>query len=345
MMPKLNPYPSYRASKVKWLDSIPQHWGMRRLKSICLESALYGANVSASSYSAMGVRFLRTTDITESGRLKPGGVFLPEELVRDYVLVDGDLLISRSGTVGRSFLFDSGRHGRCAYAGYLVRFVPNREVHPTYLFWFTKTQPFSEFVRLMAISSTIDNVNGEKFANLPLPLPPLAEQSEIVRFLDHADRRIRRYLRAKQRLIALLEEQKRAIIHHAVTGQSNAQSGQPYAAYKQSGIEWLREVPQHWRERSLSTVASSIQTGPFGSQLHAGEYVHGGVPVINPSHMRSGTIVPDPAVSTSKFLSGNLGSGEASKQETLWGMYRTCGDQGSGRDERGFDTPGMHFHS
>ena len=68
----------------------------------------------------------------------------------------------------------------------------------------------------------------------------------IVRFLDHADRRIRRYIRAKERLIELLEEQKQAIIHQAVTGQIDVRTGQPYPAYKDSGVEWLGEVPQHW---------------------------------------------------------------------------------------------------
>ena len=68
----------------------------------------------------------------------------------------------------------------------------------------------------------------------------------IVRFLDHADRRIRRYIRAKERLIELLEEQKQAIIHQAVTGQINVRTGQPYPAYKDSGVEWLGEVPSHW---------------------------------------------------------------------------------------------------
>ena len=77
-------------------------------------------------------------------------------------------------------------------------------------------------------------------------IPPLPEQTAIVRFLDHADRRIRRYIRAKQKLIALLEEQKQAIIHHAVTGQIEVRTGQPYPAYKPSGVEWLEEVPKHW---------------------------------------------------------------------------------------------------
>ena len=82
-------------------------------------------------------------------------------------------------------------------------------------------------------------------------LPPLSEQTAIVRFLDHADRRIRRYIRAKQKLIVLLEEQKQAIIHQAVTGQIDVRTGQPYPAYKPSGVEWLRDVPSHWDVMAL----------------------------------------------------------------------------------------------
>ena len=82
-------------------------------------------------------------------------------------------------------------------------------------------------------------------------LPPLPEQTAIVRFLDHADRRIRRYIRAKQKLIALLEEQKQAIIHQAVTGQIDVRTGQPYPSYKDSGVEWLGDVPEHWERRRL----------------------------------------------------------------------------------------------
>ena len=143
--------------------------------------------------------------------------------------MDGDVLISRSGTIGRSLLYDRSVHGPCAYAGYLVRFVLASEVLPKYIFLFTKTQAFAGFLRMMAISSTIENVNGEKYANSPLALPPLPEQAAIVRFLDHADRRIRRYIRAKQRLITLLEEQKQALIHQAVTGRSaSTRQRQPY---------------------------------------------------------------------------------------------------------------------
>ena len=202
-------YLAYKPSGVEWLGDVPEHWGVRRLKQVCSKSALYGANVAATQYQAEGIRFLRTTDIAEDGRLLGEGVFLPEELAEEHVLSDGDILLSRSGTVGRSFLYAADLHGPCAYAGYLVRFVPNAAILPKYLFFFTKAEAFTAFLRVMAISSTIENVNGEKYAKMPIPLPPLPEQETIVRYLDHVDRRIRRYVSAKRKLIALLEEERK----------------------------------------------------------------------------------------------------------------------------------------
>ena len=79
-------------------------------------------------------------------------------------------------------------------------------------------------------------------------IPPLPEQAAIVRFLDHADRRIRRYIRAKQKLIKLLEEQKQAIIHRAVTRGLD-----PNVRLKPSGVEWLGDVPEHWEVLELKT--------------------------------------------------------------------------------------------
>ena len=97
-------------------------------------------------------------------------------------------------------------------------------------------------------------------ASFQVPFPPSLEQVAIVGFLDHADRRIRRYIRAKEKLIALLEEQKQAIIHRAVTGRIDVRTGQPYPAYKPSGVEWLGDMPAHWELVRLKDVAK-VQTG------------------------------------------------------------------------------------
>ena len=206
-------------SGVSWLGKVPASWKMTRLKHLCSASGLYGANIAAEHYAQTGVRFLRTTDITDDGELKKGGVFLPENLADGYLLNDGDLLISRSGTVGRSFLYDSTLHGDCAYAGYLVRFVPAADVLPKYLFFFTKTKSFSGFLRNLAVSSTIDNVNADKYANLSLPLPPLSEQKSIVNFLNRETARVDGLIKKIEKSINLLHEHRTALISAAVTGK------------------------------------------------------------------------------------------------------------------------------
>ncbi len=91
-------------------------------------------------------------------------------------------------------------------------------------------------------------------ANSLVPLPPLPEQAAIVRFLDHADRRIRRYIRAKQKLIKLLEEQKQAIIHRAVTRGLD-----PNVRLKPSGVEWLGDVPEHWEVKKIRQCAGHFR--------------------------------------------------------------------------------------
>lgn len=215
----LNPNEKMKDSGVEWLGKVPAEWAVKKLKNVCSQSALYGANIASSYYEGEGVRFLRTTDISDDGVLKNGGVFVHATLIEDYMLNDGDLLISRSGTVGRSFLYKSQHHGPCAYAGYLVRFVPSSDVLPEYLFLFTKTQAFHKFLQVMAISSTIENVNGEKYANAPFCIPPLHEQIAIAAFLEKETAKIDILIEKCETAIKLLKERRTALISAAVTGK------------------------------------------------------------------------------------------------------------------------------
>ena len=113
------------------------------------------------------------------------------------------------------------------------------------------------------------------FSKQPFPLPPLPEQTAIVRYLDHADRRIRRCIRAKQKLIKLLEEQKQAVIHQAVTGRIDVRTDQPYPAYKPSGVEWLGDVPAHWEVKRVKHV-SRILRGKFTHRPRNDPSLYGG---------------------------------------------------------------------
>ena len=117
-----------------------------------------------------------------------------------------------------------------------------------------------QFAKLsQGIGSGFNRLYTPEFRGVPVTVPPMREQSIVVRFLDRADRRIRRYIRIKEKLIALLEEQKQAIIHQAVTGRIDVRTGQPYPAYKPSGVEWLGDVPAHWAILRVKQVAQILR--------------------------------------------------------------------------------------
>jgi type I restriction enzyme S subunit len=117
----------------------------------------------------------------------------------------------------------------------------------------------------------LGNLSGTILGECRLPFPPLAEQTAIVRFLDYADRRIRRYIRAKQKLIKLLEEQKQVLIHRAVTRGLD-----PDVRLKPSGVEWLGDVPEHWGVRKLKHLTRFRN----GLAFKPADWTAEGVPII-----------------------------------------------------------------
>jgi type I restriction enzyme S subunit len=117
----------------------------------------------------------------------------------------------------------------------------------------------------------------KRFNEFPFPVPPLSEQVAIVRFLDHADRRIRRYIGAKQKLIKLLEEQKQAIIHRTVSRGLD-----PNVRLKPSGVDWLGDVPQHWDVLTLGRVITRAVDGPH----HSPNYVDNGIPFLSARNIK-----------------------------------------------------------
>ena len=137
-----------------------------------------------------------------------------------------------------------------------------------YLHYLLRTPAFSKEAERWSYGITSDmwSLRPEHFKMIYGCLPPLPEQAAIVRFLDHADRRIRRHIRAQQQLIALLEEQKQAIIHQAVTGQIDVRTGKPYQAYKDSRVDWLGEVPEHWALDRIKRSTIGCKNGVWGDE-------------------------------------------------------------------------------
>ncbi len=263
-MSKYKRYERYKDSGVEWIGEIPEHWEIKKLKYICSESAVYGLNESAENYAEEGVRFIRTTDIDDKGNLDSNeeGVFLPEEKTKGYILKTGDLLVSRSGSLGTSLYFDENKYGKCSYAGYLVKFRANSKNHPKFLFYFSKSNIFYIQIQMALVSSTISNFNGNKYANMILTLSSYNEQKTIANFLDQKTAEIDDLIADKEKLIELLQEKRQAIITEAVTKGLN-----PNVKMKDSGIEWIGEIPEEWELIKIKFVGTIYSGNGFKEEL------------------------------------------------------------------------------
>ena len=227
--------PSYSAMKdssVPGFGSIPAHWQVVRVKNLCR---------------------MRSGDSITAESIKPAGVYpvyggngrrgYASRYTHDGVFV----LIGRQGALCGNVHLARGRFWASEHA---VVATACSEYVPEWLGSILTVMDLNQH----SIAAAQPGLSVERVLNLRLAVPPASEQAAIARFIDHADRSIRRYIRAKQKLIALLEEQKQAVIHEAVTGQIDVRTGRPYPAYWDSGIEWLGAVPAHWDVRRSKRV-------------------------------------------------------------------------------------------
>jgi len=227
MIRALPPYPAYKDSGVPWLGKVPVHWEVmpvkRALRPQSCGTAAIKNTAAATPLDGYAPAF------SASGQ----DVWLPRASHCGSALV----LSAVGARCGKTFRAD-GEWGVVANTHILWPragqnrdywwYVTNNEA------WWDKAGAAQPFVR---VSATLERC---------WVIPPLPEQTAIVRSLDYKDRRIRRYIRAKLKLIKLLEEYKQALIHQAVTGKIDVRTGQPYPAYKDSGVPWLGKVPEHW---------------------------------------------------------------------------------------------------
>ena len=260
-------YPAYKDSGVEWLGEIPVHWEVKRLKFLLQEALQYGANEPAELMDPDLPRYIRITDVGEDGRLREETFrSIPKDVARPYLLQDGDLLFARSGaTVGKTFRFEPS-WGRAAYAGYLIRArLKLQRWSSRFVQYFTKSTSYWDWLQTNFIQATIQNVSAERYANLGIALPELREQQEIVSLLDLETARIDGLVAKKERLIELLQEKRTALITRAVTRGLD-----PNAPMKDSGVEWLGEIPAHWEVKPLKSI-SDLQTGLTLGKRYKGE--------------------------------------------------------------------------
>lgn len=272
-------YGAYEDSGVEHLGRVPAHWEVRRIST--LAGLLNGGTPSSANPAYWGgdVPWITPTDL---GRLQGRRVRETARTVTKAGYKACGASMAPTGSLALSTRAPIGHLGilgqpACTNQGCRL-LVPNDSIDSRFLYHALAT--FRAEIRALGQGSTFTELSREHLAAFRISLPPLPEQTVIVRFLDYVDRRVRRYIRDKEKLITLMGEQKQAVIHQAVTGQVDVRTDRPYPAYKDAGVEWLDRVPAHWRVSKLRRLALDRCDGPFGSGLKSSHYTEDGVRVV-----------------------------------------------------------------
>lgn len=190
---------------------------LRRLTSSPIEAGLDATGDDANPQE--WPRFVRTTDIESVFKLFPDRrVTVNPQLAGTADLVRNDLIATRAGTIGKTYLHESDEPA--CYAGYLVRIRPNKElIHPKYLAFWTQSSHFLDQVSTGAVKSTIENFSASKYRSTLIPLPDRADQEKKATFLAEQTDKIDTLISETERFIELSRERRAALITAAVTGQ------------------------------------------------------------------------------------------------------------------------------
>ena len=157
------------------------------LKDICVGKLSYGSGAAAVDYDGV-TRYVRITDITDTGELSDD-VKSPSVIDEKYLLNEGDVLFARSGaTVGKTLLYRE-KYGRCIYAGFLIRLIPNTAiVIPEYVFGFTKSAYYEDFIKKTQRAVGQPNINAQEYGDLKICVPPIEQQKDFSKFLEQSDK-------------------------------------------------------------------------------------------------------------------------------------------------------------
>ncbi|ALE88760.1 restriction endonuclease subunit S [Pseudomonas versuta] len=255
-------YPDYKGSGVDWLDEIPEHWKVIAAKrgiSVLTDFTANGSFASLAEnveYQSSGyARLIRMTDLRQN--LETEGVWVDENAYR-YLekssLTGGELLMASVGSVGLIYLMPEVDYpASLAPNMYLLK--TNTSLLSKFFYWSLLSEGGQSQILQVATTTAQPKLNKDNVRSIVLALPTVQEQTKIVRFLDHETARIDALIVEQQGLIGLLKEKRQAAISHAVTNGLDTT-----VPMKDSGVEWVGEVPAHWNVGTLRWYAT-IQGG------------------------------------------------------------------------------------
>ena len=243
---------AYKESRIPWVGKIPEHWEVRKIKQVA--RIVTGKTPSEESNHEWGsdLMFITPTDcLVEKKYVSSSTRKLSQEGIKKFasIIVPKDsVLVSCIASIGKV----SVNSENALTNQQINTVIPNKNFSSTDFLYYQLliAMPFVE--KYFCGYSTLPIINKGDFSNVPIVLPPLEEQKAIANFLDKKTRQIEEFITKKQKLITLLEEKKQTLINQCVTQGLDSST-----SLKDSGVEWLGQIPTHWGKRKIKHIAST----------------------------------------------------------------------------------------
>ncbi|MFA0155901.1 restriction endonuclease subunit S [Vibrio sp. 10N.261.46.A3] len=276
-------YSDYKESGVDWIPNIPFSWKVTSLRHL-ISSVRNGSTETQLEKSEELVAISRIETIsTGEINMDKTGFVNPKLIPESFKLNVGDLLLSHINSLPMVGNVAQVQKNHLIYHGMnLLRLIPKDSVSSRYLYWQLKSDYSRRAIESIAKPAINQaSVSTESLKALQLLYPSIAEQQKIANFLDHETAKIDTLIAKQEKLIELLKEKRQAVISHAVTKGLN-----PDAPMKDSGVEWLGEVPEHWNILKFGITNKSAE---LGGNYNSGEGEEG-LPLIKMGNLGRGDI-------------------------------------------------------
>jgi len=251
----LQPYKKYNAVEYDYATELPDGWIIKKIKFLCnfqkgIAPKFTYTDCKEGFYPYLALDYLRGEKnlcfYTDKGIL-----------IDEYI----PLMIWDGANAGETILSKKG-----FLASTLVALKPKNEITNKYLFYVLKG--FEKVLKANTFGTTIPHVEGNFFKNIKIPVPPLEVQNSIVTYLDKKNSEIDKFIRNKERLVELLEEEKQSVIRKAVTKGEDSKF-----KFKETGIDWIGEIPENWDIKKLKYCSKII----YGISPHENTYNDKGI--------------------------------------------------------------------
>ena len=293
-------YPAYKSSGVEWLGEVPEHWQEKPLKTI---TSINDEVLPESLSPDYEIEYVDIGSVSLANGIEKTEAMLfgdaPSRARR--IPRDGDVLVSTVRTYLKAIApVVNPPSNLVASTGFAV-VRPRHELEPGFLKYALQEEHFIQQVISRSTGVSYPAINASDVAKISLNLPGSSEQLAIATFLDHETAKIDALIAEQQRLIELLQEKRQAVISHAVTKGLN-----PDAPMKDSGVEWLGEVPKHWEVKRLKHITRQISVGIV---VEPSKYYddEGDVPALRSLNVRQGRIDAEDCVYISSESNELLG--------------------------------------